>query len=840
MKVGRNGEQPGAAKFLSWLAASASSLAITAGLAVPVAMTATTVSAQSAIEEVIVTASKREQSLQDVSAAVVAVGTERLQTGQINNLEDLQLIVPSVTFGNDFNQAKLFIRGVGTNTSTTGSQTGVAFHVDGVVIARAEAQLTSLFDLERVEVLNGPQGSLYGRNAVGGSINLITAKPTEDFEGYGRFTYGRFNEVIAEGAVSGPITNRILGRLAFKTQHRDGFGVNPVTGHDVDNLDRQMGRLELKFLASEDVDLLVSGEYYHQNDASGALKFRRATFPAFQAVPALKDLGAGGHATRARDLASEFDPSTETQTFAVTGNLNWRVNPNITVVNIANYREFTTRFVQDLDTSAIVNSLATTGQPTTVQRRDVYSQQYSNELEFKYASDWLNGVFGFFYFHENQHSINTAGLGPNFGQAHISNLLAGKPLSPPAVAIPPVPVLEIDGVAGPLKPIDPLFALDMCNVAGLANAINGPLPAPKRVCVNTTMGTDAGALFSQWVVNLGKFVSELKSISIKLGGRMSVEDLHVFNPAIVIARNGQGPVLERTSAGTFNSRNFRDFTPEVGAEWRPADDLMIYYTYSEGFKAGAGENNIAADGKAPSVIVNPETIQNHEFGLKSTWFDRRLAVNVSGYFYHLQGSQINKTIAGGPAGFDTIFQSAASTSAHGIEAEVAAQPVDRLRFNGTFAWLESHYDNFLTKDPENPVNISGSPFFNPAAPDIQLRGNRTRNSPEWAANAHVEIDIPELTLPYDGMLTIMGDVSYKSQIFFTEFNTQVDGSKPYTMFDTNLRYVSGNGRFTADFWAKNLTDVFRPTSTFELSTARDIGVTYLPPRTYGFSVGYKF
>ena len=189
--------------------------------------------------DIIVTAQKRAQSLQSVSAAVSAVGADRLATNQINSLQDLQTIIPSVNFGSDFNQAKIFIRGVGANTSTTGSSTGVALHVDGAYVARAEAQLTSLFDLERVEVLRGPQGTLYGRNAVGGSVNLITAKPTEQLAGYARLTYGNYNNIIAEAAIGGKIIDGVRARLAVRTENRDGFGKNPVSGAGVDDLSRR-------------------------------------------------------------------------------------------------------------------------------------------------------------------------------------------------------------------------------------------------------------------------------------------------------------------------------------------------------------------------------------------------------------------------------------------------------------------------------------------------------------------------------------------------------------------------------------------------------------------------
>jgi iron complex outermembrane receptor protein len=314
-----------------------------------------------------------------------------------------------------------------------------------------------------------------------------------------------------------------------------------------------------------------------------------------------------------------------------------------------------------------------------------------------------------------------------------------------------------------------------------------------------------------------------------------------------MARNGLGPVLLTTSEGTFNKRDFHDFTPEVGLSWRATEDLMAYYTYSEGFKAGAGEN--AAPGPATgfvSIIVDPEEVTNHEIGLKSTWLDNRLAVNVAAYMYDLEGQQINKTLSGGPAGFSTIFENAAETSAEGVELEIFAEPTDQFRFSGAVSYMHSRYDDFLTKDPLDPRNVSGglpagdpaTDFVPPAGvPDVQLAGNPTRNSPDWAWNLHGEYDFPPAM---GGTFTLMGDISYKDDIYFTEFNRLLEGQDSYTIYDAQLRYVSDDGRWTAQLWGKNLSDEDVASSTFQLATARVIGVTYMPPRTYGITLGYQF
>src|SRR5688572_15798492 len=196
---------------------------------------------------IIVTAQKREQAISDVSLAVTAIGEERLVESNTVNIEGLQRLVPSVSFGNDFNFAKLFIRGIGLSSSLPGVDPSVALHVDGAVVSLAQAQLGSMFDLERVEVLRGPQGTLYGRNATGGAVNLITAKPGAQLEGYARLTVGGPDlNLIGEAAVGGPINDHIRARLAVRAVNRDGYGVNELTGNDIDDAEQLSGRGHLE------------------------------------------------------------------------------------------------------------------------------------------------------------------------------------------------------------------------------------------------------------------------------------------------------------------------------------------------------------------------------------------------------------------------------------------------------------------------------------------------------------------------------------------------------------------------------------------------------------------
>ncbi len=288
----------------------------------------------------------------------------------------------------------------------------------------------------------------------------------------------------------------------------------------------------------------------------------------------------GGYATKPRDLASESDVGTDTKTYSLTGTFRTELTDLLTLTDIANYRSFKSSLFQDLDLSAVVESLQTNGQSTTVQERRIDSKQWSNELQLNYSVDNFDMVLGGFYFHERQRPIDNVGLARRNGMA--SN----------------IPILQAAGV-------DLAEAYDLCGYTPDGVTGGSAVIAPKRVCTHSNLGTDAWAIFGQARIGLGMVSPALDAFTLKLGGRYSEEDIDSRNPSIIIAAGGRGPVIRFTEAGTYRTRSFKDFTPEAGIEWQPNRDLLLYYTYSEGFKAGSGENAAGS-----TTIVDPETVQN--------------------------------------------------------------------------------------------------------------------------------------------------------------------------------------------------------------------------------------
>jgi iron complex outermembrane recepter protein len=713
------------------------------------------------LAEVVVTAQKREQSLQDVSLAVTAVDAARLRDNFVLSLEDVQFIAPSVSFGNSLGYAKVFIRGIGLDEQTPGIDPSVAVHVDGAVINQPIGHFASLFDLERVEILRGPQGTLYGRNATGGSINLITAKPTATTQGYARATAGNFGLLVGEGALGGPITEHIKARVAVRANIRDGYGRNEVTGTDVDDAHNKAARAHLQFDFTDRLSVLLTGEYFHQNDHALGLKFKAATFPTYVTDPRLTPLGLGGFPTRTRDFASEYDPTDDIETSSGTGTLTWQLSDRFTLLNVANYRDIASTFIQDLDMSGIVNGPATTRQAPTIQTRFLFGHQVSDELQLHYNSERLNGLIAAYYFKEGIVSDNRSGQTP--------------------------------GVR-----TDPI----------------------QRVYLFGRGQAESWAAFTHLTYNL------TDQWALKLGGRYTHETRSIDNTGrITLIINGAlGPTIPQGLPATIpHERSFNEFTPLAGIELRPSTDLLLYYTYSEGFKSGAG-----LLGQFETGIADPETIQNNEVGMKSSWLDRRLTFNAAAFYYKLQNLQLGRTIPDPARGFVNRFENAGELTGKGLEVELQWAVTERLRTSVAGDYLDAQFTNFVTVNQFDPRLITAPTTVGLTS----YAGNRPRNAPVFSYNVHGEYDV--------GAFNFGLDVSHKGEQFFSEFNSDVERGRPYTMLDARATYRPPDAHWSASLWGKNLTNELIEAGSFAVSLSRTIGRTYLPPRTYGATFEYTF
>lgn len=741
------------------------------------------------LQEIMVTAQKREQSLSDVSLSVSAVAADALANTQTSSIESLQFLVPSISFGNDFNFAKLFIRGIGLNSSFPGADPSVALHVDGAVIAQAGAQMSAMFDLERVEVLRGPQGTLYGRNATGGAVNLITAKPTDALDGYGRLTIGGEDlQLLGEGAVGGPLSDRWRARLAVRYLKRDGYGINEVTGSDIDDARQFSARLSAQFLATENFDVLVSVEHHREDDRANALKFRAASFPTATApAPGQVDLRSlatiPGFAVAAdeRNIRANVDPINDRKTSAITATATWQLSDALALKSLTNYRDYEAEFYQDFDVSdypgcrqPLVGPTSTCTLPAGVPRtagnhwQPLYQHQWSEELQLAYDGSRLNALLAGYYLTEF---------------IRIQNHLGFNPV--------------------------PHFSSD---------------PADVRAIFDGYMNVETWAVFGNATYDLTDM------LSLKAGARYSSEKRDVTSFQATAIPPAAAPAPSALGYPWVRKKDWDNFSPELGVEYRPAEGLMTYFTWAKGFKSGT-----SVIGEAGKEFVDPEKVESFELGLKSRLLDNRLQLNVAAFYHEVEDAQFQFTFPqAAPPNFTTEMRNAAQIEAKGVELELAWRLSRSFSLDASIAWLDSEFTSFLAPNPLDAAGYSSAPG---QAPLQDLSGNRTRMSPEWSYSVHPSFEIP---IANGASLTLAANAVYKGKQYHSEFNDERMASDAYTMVDANVLYTAPGKRVTVNLWAKNLTDELVWAGSYAVASTRTIGGTLLPPRTYGVTLGLKF
>jgi len=359
--------------------------------------TATPGSAQTGqLDEIIVTAQKREQRAIDTPLSITALDASALSEHQVQAFNDLQSVSPGVQDGDQFGGNRLFIRGIGLTSFASGADPSSAFYVDGVYVARPAAQLGSFYDVERVEVLRGPQGTLYGRNATAGAVNLVTNAPTQEFSGYIDETIGNYDLHRTQGALSGALNSdgTLLGRVAFDFLNHSGYGYDYGSHHPINDANRQNARFTLEYKPSDKVDVKLITEFTHEADND----YYVADFGAYPGNT-LAGLHANGPippgiaVINSQNVATNLTGITNTRTgVAETGIVKVDLNDNWSLNSITGWRHFDRHNAEDCDgTSAGLGDCG----------YNEWDRQLSESLYLSYNTDRWNAIFGLDYFHED-------------------------------------------------------------------------------------------------------------------------------------------------------------------------------------------------------------------------------------------------------------------------------------------------------------------------------------------------------------------------------------------------------------------------------------------------------
>ena len=474
--------------------------------------------------DIIVTATRNSESLSKVPASITAVAGDDLGAGGIKDVASLASAIPNLSVGDQFGVNRIFIRGIGLTSIDLGADGGVAFLQDGAQIARPAAQLSGFYDLERVEVLRGPQGTLYGRGATAGAINLITKRPTDELDAYAQLTYGNYNALSVEGAVGGPIAGeKILARVSGKYDRRDGYGINEFTGKDIDDRDAYALRGALLFKAGETVNILVSGEVFHEKDSNYAFHYFGPTVAPENQLGAilggesiLSVAGASGRTANLRNIYSDQEPLNERDGKSVTGTIEWTPG-DWNLKSISSYHKFKRFNRDDLDAS----NANMFGQ----NNYDENSKSFSQEFVGSYSSDKFDALIGGNYFHEDL-----------FGSVRV-------PLTNLAVLLK---------LAGQLPALAPDNALDGANYLQFG-----------------TVKIKAYGVFAQ-----GTYAVTDK-LKLTAGGRFSHEK-----------REGVGTFDFLGAVNTDKAKSWNAFTPTLTLNYQATDNTLLYGSVTRGFKSG--------------------------------------------------------------------------------------------------------------------------------------------------------------------------------------------------------------------------------------------------------------
>ncbi len=734
------------------------------------------------LDEVLVTARKVAESMQEAPVAVSVLSGDELDARSVSQLNDVQRYAPNLTFfpsgimGESSGQ--VYIRGVGQFDYFVTADPGVGIYVDGVYLGRSPGNVLDIVDVERIEVLRGPQGTLYGKNTIGGAINVITSRPTDDFAGYFDIKTGSYGRLNARANLSLPIKPGVLAaKLGVGTRNAGGFGDRPLVGDRMGGEGADMLQTQLRWTPGGDFEALLSADYTHVNSNLNVNHVEVfGSPPLVQLHNALAgplrpfhsvDMGPYGDQYYSTDPYVSNGTGSNAMDIEIWGVslvLDWMAGP-VAIKSITAYRNLDQLIGIDPDGSPEV----------FIDETDRIDQnQLSQELQFsgQAMSDRLKWVAGLYYMQEESVSDVTSFVASDLFPAFEGLPAAMIPLGPWACPQPPGSPAPCLGGAG--NPFNVMFDLDQFNYM--------------------TQETDSYAAYAQstfafndrWSGTLGmRYTRDEKDFF--------VQSLRMRTPV---------PLLPPSS----QSNSWSDTSLRAGLDVRVTDDVLLYLSVAEGFKSGGFNGRARNVGELEGY--DPETILAYEIGMKSEWLDRRLRLNLAAFFSDYQDVQLTEQHLDESTGSQTIVtQNAGDAEIKGFELELDARPVPQLRLNAALGYVDAEY-----------TRISAAAALTGLTLQHKLIG-----TPEWTASAGAEYTIPASER---GEVVLRADYSYRAKTYFQLMNDESIAQPGYGLLNLRAAFNSADGAWTVATGLTNATD----------KVYRASGVSVLD--SLGFTVGW--
>lgn len=730
------------------------------------------------VEEIVVTARMRTEDLQSAPIAISAYGGEALEYRGVDRLDDVARFVPSLTlennpsFGGASNSAAIYLRGIGQKEFLPTTEPGVGLYVDGVYVARSVGAILDIVDIERLEVLRGPQGTLFGRNTIGGAISVTTVKPQPggEFEGHVSVTGGTDDLRRIKGALHIPLNETLAARITAASLKQDGY-VKRSDGIDLGDDDTLTGRIALAWEPNDRFQGDFSFEATRTRENGPALRLLDIDFTDLSqldgvvaappppmafihnvtagatapGVPCAATDPAGSGVTFNPDAPNCYDARyigtdgpnegtapafSKSDLYAASATLSYELTPEVTLKSITAWRDLDASFARDGDHS-----------PHRIAQYfdDLEQTQFTQELQLIGSQDRMNWIVGFYYFEEDGDNINILDF-------TVSNFQSGG-------------------------------KFDNRSWAGFAQ-LSYDVTDQLQLTVGGRYTDEKKSFLPQQVI----FQNYFAGISqvVPPGNPLAALDAPFLQAG--------EPILPAVK----KSITIKEFTPMVSLSYDVSEELMVYASYSEGFKSGGFTQRVfppvvagftAPPGTPDLDLIptyEPEFVEVYELGFKSRLFDRRLRFNGAVFWTDYEDLQVQVFNSVAP-----VTENIGKATIKGLELELQAAPGDGWLIDASLAWLDAGYDRIDTA-----LTLIGDDFDFERVPDFTA-----------SLGVSKAFELADL-----GELVTRIDWSYRASTYNDAFNSPQLKTGSYHLIDASMRWHSPSRAWSTVLSGRNLGD----------------------------------